>query len=170
MIHDTSPIDPSGPGSKTYSAATVPASTCARNADEIGSPVGVALHREARDPRAPRTFGASIGRDPELDVRRLRLVAPAPADRHAVFRDAERAAEPADERQLFERGVRRDEETQRRGAAGGGDALGDLRERVRASRSARACRPRCAAAAAAGGRRLRSSDSRSGRCRTSSSC
>ncbi len=51
-------MDPSGPGSNTYSALTAPASTCLRKAERSGSPDAVRLTGNPRS-IAPRTFGAS---------------------------------------------------------------------------------------------------------------
>ena len=148
----------------------------ARPRPACGTPRGPGRPRRSRftgKPEIHRAHARSARRrrDLELDVRRLRLVARG-ASETATPSSGTPSAPPmrpiSDE--LFERGMRRDEEAQRRGAAGGGDPVGDFRDARSASRSVRACRPRCAAAAAAAGRPLRSSDSRSGRCRTSSSC
>ncbi len=55
-IQDTSPIDPSGPGSSTTNARTCPDSTAPRSADRSGAAApGVARPRST----APVTFGAS---------------------------------------------------------------------------------------------------------------
>ncbi len=61
-IHFVSPIEPSGPGSNTYSADTRPASTASRSALKFGcntsSPTFPAVSPNIR---APFTFGASTG-------------------------------------------------------------------------------------------------------------
>ena len=61
ITHETSPIDPSGPGSKTCSACTRPASIVgAELGRDPASPMDEAFTGNPRS-RAPFTFGASTG-------------------------------------------------------------------------------------------------------------
>src|SRR5262245_33267554 len=57
-IHDVSPGDPSGPGSKTKSADTWPAATACRNPDRSAGPLTDPL-LTSPSALAPSTFGAS---------------------------------------------------------------------------------------------------------------
>ena len=158
-----------GPGSKTKSALTRAALHLPPERREVRLAVRGRLDGEAEVLRAPDVRRVDR-RDLELRVRRLRFDAGAPADRHAVLGQPERAAEPAEQEQLLDRGVRRDQEPQLPRAA----RRRSTRSAIFASASRMLDRlqlaaARCAPAPAAGGRPLRSSGSRSGRCRTSSS-
>ena len=175
-IQLVSPIDPSGPGSKTYSADTRPASTAVPQRRDVrlacaSSPVAPGARPNIR---APLTFGASTAGTLNFGPRRLRLLAipPADGDRRRAARADQLLGQPPEQEQLFVRRVRRQRGSgRRRGSRGRPRRAAPAASPSASCHVTGCCMPLSVAhrAAAAADRRLRSSGSRSGRCRTSSS-
>ncbi len=163
-IQSVSPIEPSGPGVEHVEHFHL-AGLDGRLAAATRRPGRCSVPTSKPRSRAPRTFGASTA-----GILNFVFVGCGFSRcRQPNVTPPVVAGDLLQHEQLFERRVRRRRGSASRRAAGRVDGVLHGDERVGPRRRV-ARRPRAAGAAAAAADRFRPSDSRSGRCRTSSSC